>query len=151
MRTFLLKWRCRICYIPMFCTYFRLTTESITFSCSGLNAERSFRLLLSAHVPNFTLNWSLYWTTPMACPYDCIPSVYLSLWFALSGLSSFRESPRPNGQDPNLWTVGDVMQYIRDIDPVLAPHADLFRKHVRVLSLIIRNTPQISDILMYLD
>lgn len=22
------------------------------------------------------------------------------------------------------------MQYIRDIDPVLAPHADLFRKHV---------------------
>lgn len=24
------------------------------------------------------------------------------------------------------------MQYIRDIDPVLAPHADLFRKHVRI-------------------
>lgn len=42
---------------------------------------------------------------------------------------SFRESPRPSGQDPNLWTVEDVMQYIRDIDPVLAPHADLFRKH----------------------
>uniref|UniRef100_A0A3B4U368 Scm polycomb group protein homolog 1 n=1 Tax=Seriola dumerili TaxID=41447 RepID=A0A3B4U368_SERDU len=41
----------------------------------------------------------------------------------------FRESPRPSGQDPNLWTVEDVMQYIRDIDPVLAPHADLFRKH----------------------
>uniref|UniRef100_A0A3B4G7X2 Scm polycomb group protein homolog 1 n=1 Tax=Pundamilia nyererei TaxID=303518 RepID=A0A3B4G7X2_9CICH len=42
---------------------------------------------------------------------------------------SFRESPRPSGQDPNLWTVDEVMQYIRDIDPVLAPHADLFRKH----------------------
>ncbi|AWO96283.1 putative polycomb protein SCMH1 [Scophthalmus maximus] len=42
---------------------------------------------------------------------------------------SLRESPRPSGQDPNLWTVDNVMQYIRDIDPVLAPHADLFRKH----------------------
>ncbi|XP_024917114.1 polycomb protein SCMH1 [Cynoglossus semilaevis] len=38
-------------------------------------------------------------------------------------------SPKPSGQDPNLWTVEEVMQYIRDIDPVLAPHADLFRKH----------------------
>uniref|UniRef100_A0A669C2Z5 Scm polycomb group protein homolog 1 n=1 Tax=Oreochromis niloticus TaxID=8128 RepID=A0A669C2Z5_ORENI len=45
------------------------------------------------------------------------------------GSGSFRESPRPSGQDPNLWTVDEVMQYIRDIDPVLAPHADLFRKH----------------------
>uniref|UniRef100_A0A096MBR4 Scm polycomb group protein homolog 1 n=1 Tax=Poecilia formosa TaxID=48698 RepID=A0A096MBR4_POEFO len=44
-------------------------------------------------------------------------------------LNSFRESPRPSGQDPNLWTVEEVMQYIRDIDPVLAPHANLFRKH----------------------
>lgn len=46
-----------------------------------------------------------------------------------SSTSSFRESPKPSGQDPNLWTVEEVMQYIRDIDPVLAPHADLFRKH----------------------
>ncbi|XP_068179627.1 polycomb protein SCMH1-like isoform X1 [Antennarius striatus] len=46
-----------------------------------------------------------------------------------TGSGSFQESPRPSGQDPNLWTVEDVMQYIRDIDPVLAPHADLFRKH----------------------
>ncbi|XP_038568384.1 polycomb protein SCMH1-like [Micropterus salmoides] len=46
-----------------------------------------------------------------------------------TGSGSFRESPRPSGQDPNLWTVEDVMQYIREIDPVLAPHADLFRKH----------------------
>lgn len=45
---------------------------------------------------------------------------------------SLRESPKPSGQDPNLWTVEEVMQYIRDIDPVLAPHADLFRKHVRI-------------------
>ncbi|CAF91548.1 unnamed protein product, partial [Tetraodon nigroviridis] len=40
-----------------------------------------------------------------------------------------QESPKPGGQDPNLWTVDNVMQYIRDIDPLLAPHADLFRKH----------------------
>uniref|UniRef100_A0A8C4DE71 SAM domain-containing protein n=1 Tax=Dicentrarchus labrax TaxID=13489 RepID=A0A8C4DE71_DICLA len=53
----------------------------------------------------------------------------LSLCLELSGSGSFRENPRPGGQDPNLWTVEDVMQYIRDIDPVLAPHADLFRKH----------------------
>ncbi|CAG6014801.1 unnamed protein product [Menidia menidia] len=46
-----------------------------------------------------------------------------------TGSGGFRESPRPSGQDPNLWTVEEVMQYIRDIDPVLAPHADLFRKH----------------------
>ncbi|XP_043973942.1 polycomb protein SCMH1 isoform X1 [Gambusia affinis] len=46
-----------------------------------------------------------------------------------SSAGSFRGSPRPSGQDPNLWTVEEVMQYIRDIDPVLAPHADLFRKH----------------------
>lgn len=45
-------------------------------------------------------------------------------------IGSFQESPKPGRQDPNLWTVDDVMQYIRDIDPLLAPHADLFRKHV---------------------
>ncbi|XP_049336468.1 polycomb protein SCMH1 isoform X2 [Astyanax mexicanus] len=42
---------------------------------------------------------------------------------------SSRESPRPSGQDPNLWTVEDVMQFIRDVDPQLGSHADLFRKH----------------------
>ncbi|XP_028326920.1 polycomb protein SCMH1 isoform X2 [Gouania willdenowi] len=46
-----------------------------------------------------------------------------------SSTGSFRESPSSSGQDPNLWTVEEVVQYIRDIDPVLAPHADLFRKH----------------------
>lgn len=42
---------------------------------------------------------------------------------------TLRDSPRPSGQDPGVWTVEEVMQFIRDIDPVLAPHADLFRKH----------------------
>uniref|UniRef100_A0A8C4ZKJ3 SAM domain-containing protein n=1 Tax=Gadus morhua TaxID=8049 RepID=A0A8C4ZKJ3_GADMO len=45
------------------------------------------------------------------------------------GNSSQRDSPRPSHQDPGLWTVEEVMQYIREVDPVLAPHADLFRKH----------------------
>uniref|UniRef100_W5M592 Scm polycomb group protein homolog 1 n=1 Tax=Lepisosteus oculatus TaxID=7918 RepID=W5M592_LEPOC len=40
-----------------------------------------------------------------------------------------RDSPRSNGQDPSLWTVEDVMQFVRDTDPLLGPHADLFRKH----------------------
>ncbi|KAL6109776.1 scmh1 [Pungitius sinensis] len=44
-----------------------------------------------------------------------------------TGSGSFRGGP--SGPDPNLWTVEEVMKYIRDIDPVLAPHADLFRKH----------------------
>uniref|UniRef100_A0A8C1IV44 Scm polycomb group protein homolog 1 n=1 Tax=Cyprinus carpio TaxID=7962 RepID=A0A8C1IV44_CYPCA len=48
---------------------------------------------------------------------------------AKTALNYSRESPRPSGQDPNLWTVEDVMQFIRDIDPQLGPHADLFRKH----------------------
>lgn len=43
-----------------------------------------------------------------------------------------RESPRPSGQDPNLWTVEDVMYFIRELDPQLGPHAELFRKHVRI-------------------
>lgn len=46
-----------------------------------------------------------------------------------SSTGSQRESPKPSGQDPSVWTVEEVMQYVRDIDPVLAPHADLFRKH----------------------
>ncbi|KAM6968024.1 polycomb protein SCMH1 [Aplochiton taeniatus] len=37
--------------------------------------------------------------------------------------------PRPGGPDISLWSVEDVMQYIRDVDPLLAPHADVFRKH----------------------
>ncbi|XP_066573505.1 polycomb protein SCMH1 isoform X3 [Amia ocellicauda] len=40
-----------------------------------------------------------------------------------------RDSPRNSVRDPNLWTVEDVMQFVRDTDPQLRPHADLFRKH----------------------
>ncbi|XP_023561968.1 polycomb protein SCMH1 isoform X3 [Octodon degus] len=40
-----------------------------------------------------------------------------------------QDPSRLNGQDPSLWTVEDVMQFVREADPQLGPHADLFRKH----------------------
>uniref|UniRef100_A0A672LFE6 Scm polycomb group protein homolog 1 n=1 Tax=Sinocyclocheilus grahami TaxID=75366 RepID=A0A672LFE6_SINGR len=55
--------------------------------------------------------------------------LWLITIFCSERFLSSRESLRPSGQDPNLWTVEDVMQFIRDIDPQLVPHVDLFRKH----------------------
>ncbi|XP_060235667.1 polycomb protein SCMH1 isoform X6 [Meriones unguiculatus] len=40
-----------------------------------------------------------------------------------------RDPPRLSGRDPSSWTVEDVMQFIREADPQLGSHADLFRKH----------------------
>ncbi|XP_004871860.1 polycomb protein SCMH1 isoform X8 [Heterocephalus glaber] len=40
-----------------------------------------------------------------------------------------RDASRLSGRDPSLWTVEDVMQFVREADPQLGPHADLFRKH----------------------
>ncbi|NWS04815.1 SCMH1 protein, partial [Motacilla alba] len=40
-----------------------------------------------------------------------------------------RDSPRLSSRDPSSWTVEEVMQFIRESDPQLGPHADLFRKH----------------------
>ncbi|XP_062959870.1 polycomb protein SCMH1 isoform X8 [Cynocephalus volans] len=40
-----------------------------------------------------------------------------------------RDASRLSGQDPSSWTVEDVMQFIREADPQLGSHADLFRKH----------------------
>ncbi|NXP52290.1 SCMH1 protein, partial [Heliornis fulica] len=40
-----------------------------------------------------------------------------------------RDSSRLSGRDPSSWTVEEVMQFIREADPQLGPHADLFRKH----------------------
>lgn len=34
-----------------------------------------------------------------------------------------------SARDPSSWTVEDVMQFVREADPQLGPHADLFRKH----------------------
>lgn len=35
------------------------------------------------------------------------------------------------GKNPSTWTIEEVMQFVRDADPMtLAPHAELFRKHV---------------------
>ncbi|XP_064254731.1 polycomb protein SCMH1 isoform X3 [Passer domesticus] len=40
-----------------------------------------------------------------------------------------RDSSRLGSRDPSSWTVEEVMQFIRESDPQLGPHADLFRKH----------------------
>ncbi|XP_012872481.1 PREDICTED: polycomb protein SCMH1 [Dipodomys ordii] len=40
-----------------------------------------------------------------------------------------RDTSRLSDQDPSLWTVEDVMQFVREADPQLGPHAELFRKH----------------------
>ncbi|XP_074970923.1 polycomb protein SCMH1 isoform X3 [Phalacrocorax aristotelis] len=40
-----------------------------------------------------------------------------------------RDVSRLSSRDPSTWTVEEVMQFIREADPQLGPHADLFRKH----------------------
>ncbi|NXI24330.1 SCMH1 protein, partial [Sterrhoptilus dennistouni] len=40
-----------------------------------------------------------------------------------------RDVARLSSRDPSSWTVEEVMQFIRESDPQLGPHADLFRKH----------------------
>ncbi|XP_074418802.1 polycomb protein SCMH1 isoform X1 [Larus michahellis] len=40
-----------------------------------------------------------------------------------------RDVSRLTSRDPSSWTVEEVMQFIREADPQLGPHADLFRKH----------------------
>ncbi|NWR41374.1 SCMH1 protein, partial [Regulus satrapa] len=40
-----------------------------------------------------------------------------------------RDPSRLSSRDPSSWTVEEVMQFIRESDPQLGPHADLFRKH----------------------
>ncbi|NWX14907.1 SCMH1 protein, partial [Aegotheles bennettii] len=57
--------------------------------------------------------------------------------WAIKGLSSSssdrylgsRDVSRLSSRDPSSWTVEEVMQFIREADPQLGPHADLFRKH----------------------
>ncbi|XP_033925016.1 polycomb protein SCMH1 isoform X3 [Melopsittacus undulatus] len=40
-----------------------------------------------------------------------------------------RDVSRLSSRDPTSWSVEEVMQFIREADPQLGPHADLFRKH----------------------
>ncbi|KAE8624044.1 hypothetical protein XENTR_v10005806 [Xenopus tropicalis] len=48
----------------------------------------------------------------------------------LSSAESERySSGRPAPRDPSLWNTEDVMQFVRDADPQLGFHAELFRKH----------------------
>ncbi|XP_078538032.1 polycomb protein SCMH1 [Lissotriton helveticus] len=43
--------------------------------------------------------------------------------------SGSRDASKPSCKDPAFWTVDDVMHFIREADPQLGSHADLFRKH----------------------
>ncbi|KAI1885126.1 hypothetical protein AGOR_G00216980 [Albula goreensis] len=41
-----------------------------------------------------------------------------------------REAPRGPSKSPSSWSIEEVMQFVRDADPLaLGPHAELFRKH----------------------
>ncbi|XP_067318354.1 polycomb protein SCMH1-like isoform X2 [Anolis sagrei] len=42
---------------------------------------------------------------------------------------ALRDSSQLGARDPSAWTVEDVMQFVREADAQLGPHADLFRKH----------------------
>ncbi|XP_003226959.2 polycomb protein SCMH1 isoform X1 [Anolis carolinensis] len=42
---------------------------------------------------------------------------------------ALRDSTQLGARDPSAWTVEDVMQFVREADPQLGPHSDLFRKH----------------------
>ncbi|NXM82895.1 SCMH1 protein, partial [Oenanthe oenanthe] len=57
-----------------------------------------------------------------SCAFGCVPSPGSDRYL------SSRDSPRLS-RDPSSWTVEEVMQFIRESDPQLGPHADLFRKH----------------------
>ncbi|XP_056413302.1 polycomb protein SCMH1 isoform X2 [Hyla sarda] len=46
-----------------------------------------------------------------------------------SGDSERGANSRPGSRDPSLWNMEDVMQFIREADPQLGSHAELFRKH----------------------
>lgn len=51
-----------------------------------------------------------------------------------------REPPRVAGKSPSTWSIEEVMQFVRDADPsALAPHAELFRKHVSRINNFSKN------------
>lgn len=60
---------------------------------------------------------------------------FLDLILGYSAPSESQESKAPANKDPTTWSVDDVVWFIRDADPqALGPHADIFRKHVSVIS-----------------
>lgn len=51
-------------------------------------------------------------------------------------LAPERDGAQVPGKNPSSWSIEEVMQFVRDADPTaLAPHAELFRKHVRSFAL----------------
>lgn len=50
--------------------------------------------------------------------------------------TSERDSAQLPSKSPSSWSIEEVMQFVRDADPTaLAPHAELFRKHVSLFLL----------------
>jgi len=48
-----------------------------------------------------------------------------------------REPSRILNKDPSTWSIEEVMRFVKEADPqALAPHAELFRRHVRCISIL---------------
>lgn len=82
-----------------------------------------------------------------ALPLPCVLTVCVCVCAALlaassttgpESLASERDSAQLPGKNPSSWSIEEVMQFVRDADPTaLAPHAELFRKHVSPLKQLL--------------
>ena len=80
-----------------------------------------------------------------SCAYLLLPLIINAWCCSLAAASSTtgpeaaasdRESQQLPSKNPSSWTIEEVMQFVRDADPTaLAPHAELFRKHVSSLNI----------------
>lgn len=61
----------------------------------------------------------------------CLCLVAASSTTGPEAIGSERDSLLLPSKNPSSWSIEEVMQFVRDADPTaLAPHAELFRKHV---------------------
>lgn len=61
----------------------------------------------------------------------CLCLVAASSTTGPEAMGSERDSLLLPSKNPSSWSIEEVMQFVRDADPTaLAPHAELFRKHV---------------------
>ncbi len=80
---------------------------------------------------------------PNICVCVCVCVCVCSALIAASSttgpeaLVSERDGLQLPSKNPSSWSIEEVMQFVRDADPTaLAPHAELFRKHVSSLFLL---------------
>lgn len=55
-----------------------------------------------------------------------------------TGISPSRAQQPAPSTSPSDWTIEEVIQFIETNDPILAVHAELFRKHVSLVSISMR-------------